>query len=861
MHGWPRDGQLQWVRGAIEGGLVSLLLGLAACGMDPPIEPSSGEAAQAIALTATYDTTLKAPACRSQASGCDSGTLVSGRSTLGPEPSTPNTIYSACWDGSLGSFHRDESLDRLVVSTIDGAPFTPGSTVRIDATVWVFSAASDRLDLYSAPDASNPVWTFLTTLTPPGGGLQTLSTTYVLPVGSLQAIRGQFRFGGSTGPCTSGGFNDRDDLAFAVVATDNPPTTAITAPAPDITVSVPTRIAATASDDLGIAKVEFYRDATVLIGTATSPPYLTTLNPFGLSNGAHLLTSKAYDTTGHTSVSAPVSVNVLDPDRGPPQVNVSYPNSPGMLLPRIATLQAHAIDDDDAIVSIEYYVDGALLGSASGATYSASWDTESVANGLHSFSARACDEAGHCVDSLVISAVVDNDFVPPTTTLTAPADGAVVNGTVTLTATAADNRAVDHLELYVDTTRIAYLVGAPYSRAWNSGTVPDGPHTLTSKVYDASLNSATSTVAISTRNLDTTPPTARLDAPTTGSIVSGFATLRATATDNLALARVEFYVDAGLVGTAAVAPYTLVWDSASAASGAHVISCAAYDGAGNRTDSAAVPVTVYLDTTPPTTSLTLPAPGATLSGVATLTAEATDDLAVTTVEFYRDGTILLEMVQGRPYAITWNTATTPNGTHTLTTKAYDAAGHSATSAPVTVTVTNTAAPPVTAVYDASLGAPRCGDVASSCSSGTLVDGRGPSELHAPDVIGPACPDGIAGAYHSDESLDRLKVSTADGFALSTGKRVRIDATVWAYSSYWFDSLDLYYAADAMNPTWQYIATLTPFQAGAQTLSTTYVLPSGSVQAIRGQYRYAGAPGTCESDPFDDRDDLVFAVLP
>jgi hypothetical protein len=123
--------------------------------------------------------------------------------------------------------------------------------------------------------------------------------------------------------------------------------------------------------------------------------------------------------------------------------------------------------------------------------------------------------------------------------------------------------------------------------------------------------------------------------------------------------------------------------------------------------------------------------------------------------------------------------------------------------------------------------------------------------------------GVEVADRGDESLDRLKVSTADGFVLSTGKRVRIDATVWAYSSYWFDSLDLYYAADASNPTWLHLGTLTPFQVGAQTLSTTYVLPSGPVQAIRGQYRYAGAraPGVCESDPFDDRDDLVFVVQP
>jgi hypothetical protein len=272
-------------------------------------------------------------------------------------------------------------------------------------------------------------------------------------------------------------------------------------------------------------------------------------------------------------------------------------------------------------------------------------------------------------------------------------------------------------------------------------------------------------------------------------------------------------------------------------------------------------VTVYLDTTPPTTSITSPVAGARLSGLVTVTADAADDFAVSAVEFYRDGTMLLGTVQSRPYSIPWETGTAFDGTYTLTSKAYDAAGHSMTSAPVTVTVNNLPAPVVTAVYDAALGAPRCSGAASSCSTGTLVDGRGPSELHASNTIGPACPDGIAGTYHSDESLDQIVVSTMDGRALAAGKQVRIDVTVWAYLSYWTDLLDLYYAADAHNPTWQYLGTLSPSRAFAQTLWMTHVLPSGPLQAIRGVFRFNSTLAPCGNGVFDDRDDLVFSVQP
>ncbi|MCP3144977.1 S8 family serine peptidase [Pyxidicoccus xibeiensis] len=93
------------------------------------------------------------------------------------------------------------------------------------------------------------------------------------------------------------------------------------------------------------------------------------------------------------------------------------------------------------------------------------------------------------------------------------------------------------------------------------------------------------------------------------------------------------------------------------------------------------------DTTPPTTSITSPAGGATLSGTATLSASAADNVGVSRVEFYA-GTALLGTATAAPYAFSWNTTTVANGTYALTTKAYDAANNVGTSATVSVTVNN-----------------------------------------------------------------------------------------------------------------------------------------------------------------------------
>src|SRR5213075_1066094 len=84
------------------------------------------------------------------------------------------------------------------------------------------------------------------------------------------------------------------------------------------------------------------------------------------------------------------------------------------------------------------------------------------------------------------------------------------------------------------------------------------------------------------------------------------------------------------------------------------------------------------DTIPPTTSITAPANGATVSGTTNVTASASDNVGVTKVEFYMDGALRTTDTTA-PYSWSWNTTTFANSSHTLVTKAYDAAGNVGTS--------------------------------------------------------------------------------------------------------------------------------------------------------------------------------------
>ncbi len=96
------------------------------------------------------------------------------------------------------------------------------------------------------------------------------------------------------------------------------------------------------------------------------------------------------------------------------------------------------------------------------------------------------------------------------------------------------------------------------------------------------------------------------------------------------------------------------------------------------------------DTTPPTVSMTAPTAGSTLSGTATVTASASDNVAMAGVQFLLDGATLGSEVTGSgpTYTLNWNTTSASNGPHTLSARARDAANNTATSTGVTITVSN-----------------------------------------------------------------------------------------------------------------------------------------------------------------------------
>ncbi|MEO8367702.1 MAG: Ig-like domain-containing protein [Candidatus Solibacter sp.] len=96
-----------------------------------------------------------------------------------------------------------------------------------------------------------------------------------------------------------------------------------------------------------------------------------------------------------------------------------------------------------------------------------------------------------------------------------------------------------------------------------------------------------------------------------------------------------------------------------------------------------------IDVTPPSVGVTGPSSGATVSNSITLTAAASDNVAVTSLQFKLDGANLGSPIAGAgPYTLSWDTTKVSNGTHVITAAAFDAAGNGALSSPISISVSN-----------------------------------------------------------------------------------------------------------------------------------------------------------------------------
>ena len=180
------------------------------------------------------------------------------------------------------------------------------------------------------------------------------------------------------------------------------------------------------------------------------------------------------------------------------------------------------------------------------------------------------------------------DIIPPTTSITSPANGATVSDATTISALASDSVGVTKVELWKDGNLFYTDTIFPYDFIWDTTKETNGSHTLQSKAYDAASNIGSSAIiTVTTNNIiiaDTQIPIVSIISPVDGSTISakGNLYISVSATDNVGVAQINIFFDGVIRKTClAVTTCSVSINTRKISSGAHTISATASDAAGN----------------------------------------------------------------------------------------------------------------------------------------------------------------------------------------------------------------------------------------------------------------------------------------
>ena len=402
------------------------------------------------------------------------------------------------------------------------------------------------------------------------------------------------------------------------------PSVSLSAPANNATVSGTVTLSATASDNVGVAGVQFVLDGATTIGPEdTSSPYSVSWATTGVSDGAHTLSAVARDAAGNLTQSASRTVQVSN--AAPPQgaglvAAYSFNWGTGTALTDASPSGNHGtisgatwttsgrnagalqFDGTNDLVTI---ADSASLDLTSGATIEAWVYPTSVSgtrtavlkeiSGNLAYALYANDSANRGRGSVRINSVTRSSASTATLPLNTWTHIAMTydGSTLRFFRNGSQNSSLAVTGLITTSSSPLRLGGSQVFGQYFAGRLDDV------RIYNRALSATeiqtdqATAVPGDAAPSDTTSPTVSISSPTAGTVVSGSRTVSATAADNVGVAGVQFYVDGNAIGSEDTSsPFSVSWSTTSIGNGSHALTARARDAAGNTTLSSSVSVTV-----------------------------------------------------------------------------------------------------------------------------------------------------------------------------------------------------------------------------------------------------------------------------
>jgi hypothetical protein len=436
----------------------------------------------------------------------------------------------------------------------------------------------------------------------------------------------------------------------------------------------------------------------------TEPPYRYDWNTLEeIDDVIHTIHAHVQDNTGNQITLGPINVTI---DNYEADDNIAPTGT--IISPASASTVSGTIDievnayDNVRMGHVDFIIDGSAVLHDSIPPYSYSWNTlNEIEDTDHVINVNLADSAGNTTSLFPVTVFVDNviesDMTPPNIVIYEPAANQTVSGIIAFMTIATDNVGIDRVEFYHDYELEHTVNDYPYSYDWNSTSISeDTEHVWYAKAFDTSGNeSQTQPMILLVDNIDNIPPTGFILYPYAGQTVSDMIEIQVSASDNVGIAQVDFYLDGNLLSSDSQSPYAHDWDTnGSSEDEEHIIYASITDLEGNSIDLPPISVTVdnddapENDVTPPVVSILTPLSTQTVSDTVTISGFATDNHEIEQVRFYVDDQ-LIATVTDSPYTTLWSTYEEPNNSeHVIQMTAEDPSGNQSHAQPVLVTVLN-----------------------------------------------------------------------------------------------------------------------------------------------------------------------------
>jgi len=176
----------------------------------------------------------------------------------------------------------------------------------------------------------------------------------------------------------------------------------------------------------------------------------------------------------------------------PPTVSLTSPaGGAAFTAPASIVVSASAGDSDGTIAQVDFFADGAPIGSATVSPYSITWSN--VQAGSYALTAIATDDRGGTETSAPVQVTVSPPNSPPTVSIDSPGDGAAFTAltNIAIGATAFDSDgSILRVAFYANGVLLGTDTTSPYGLTWP--LVAAGDYTLTAVATDNQQATATS---------------------------------------------------------------------------------------------------------------------------------------------------------------------------------------------------------------------------------------------------------------------------------------------------------------------------------------------------------------------------------